>query len=80
MTTFPTRLFASFARWEKLLAARDRKATALSTAEGVADFERTCEQTRAWMLEKFDLLNQGTDAKDLKALQVRAGGIDKNCA
>jgi spectrin beta len=56
--------------WTRLLAARDRKAAALARAEGVAEFERMCDQTRAWMNDKSASLNDPVDGKDLVALQV----------
>ncbi len=49
---------------------RDAKGKELESVESVAEFNRNCEETRAWMNDKVDALDQTPDAKDLKALQV----------
>ena len=56
--------------WESLLRKRDERSGGLETAESIAAFEGTCEETRAWMRDKGALLEGSADPKDLKALQA----------
>uniref|UniRef100_A0A914XIB6 Spectrin alpha chain n=1 Tax=Plectus sambesii TaxID=2011161 RepID=A0A914XIB6_9BILA len=56
--------------WNRLQRHKESKAEELETAERVAAFNEMCEETRSWMRDKFDLLDQPTEAKDLKALQA----------
>ncbi len=56
--------------WNGLQNRQKSKSDELETAERVAEFNAMCEQTRAWIDGKFDLLGQEVEAKDLKALQV----------
>ena len=58
-------------KWAQLQAVRERKAQMLAKAASVAEFERMCEQTRAWMDEKAAMLHEPMDADDLKALQAQ---------
>lgn len=56
--------------WNALLQRKKAKAEELETAERVHAFNEMCEETRNWMMDKFDLLDQAAEAKDLKALQA----------
>ena len=56
--------------WLINLQERERKARALETAEGIAEWNRVCEQTQGWMQDKFASLQQPFDATDMKAVQV----------
>ncbi|KFD52473.1 hypothetical protein M513_06670 [Trichuris suis] len=57
-------------RWQALNKLKERKAADLDAAEGVAQFTEMCRETRTWILEKTSVLEEETEAKDLKADQV----------
>lgn len=59
--------------WSDLQKQLQLKAESVRNAEQVAQFRENCDDTRAWMTEKFQLLNQQPNATDLKALQVGCG-------
>lgn len=63
--------------WNDLQKQLRIKADSVGNAEQIAQFNENCEDTRAWMSEKFQLLNQQPDASDIKALQVHHPGIVK---
>lgn len=57
-------------RWEALVEARRKRAGNLETAESIAAFDATCEETAAWMRDKAGLLDASPDLKDSKALHA----------
>ncbi|CDW52048.1 protein sma d; protein sma c; protein sma b [Trichuris trichiura] len=57
-------------RWQALIKLKERKAADLDAAEGVAQFTEMCRETRTWILEKTSVLEEETEAKDLKGLQT----------
>ena len=52
---------------QKLLRAR---ADALAAAERLADFNENCDDMRAWLKEKFALLERQPESGDLRALEA----------
>jgi spectrin beta len=57
--------------WNDLQKIMKQKAEGLETAEQLAAFNENINDTRAWMDEKFDLLQRDPDATDIKGLQVK---------
>lgn len=58
--------------YKALQKQRDHQAESLKTAETLAAFQQQCEEARAWIAEKSELLQESSpDAKDLKALQAQ---------
>ncbi|XP_003379113.1 putative spectrin repeat-containing domain protein [Trichinella spiralis] len=57
-------------RWESLLKLKAAKADALNAAERVAEFNEVCKETRSWILEKTVVLEEQTEANDMKSLQA----------
>ncbi|KRX45019.1 Spectrin beta chain, non-erythrocytic 5 [Trichinella murrelli] len=56
--------------WESLLKLKAAKADALNAAERVAEFNEVCKETRSWILEKTVVLEEQTEANDMKSLQA----------
>uniref|UniRef100_A0A5S6R1A2 Spectrin beta chain n=1 Tax=Trichuris muris TaxID=70415 RepID=A0A5S6R1A2_TRIMR len=57
-------------RWQALIRLKERKAADMDAAEGVAQFTEMCRETRTWILDKTSVLEEETEAKDLKGLQM----------
>ncbi|TKR60860.1 hypothetical protein L596_028044 [Steinernema carpocapsae] len=67
--------------WNDLQKLRKIKADSLRTAEILAAFEESCEDTRSWMDDKMALLQHNPDAKDVKgfeALQRRYQNLERD--
>ncbi|KAK0410555.1 hypothetical protein QR680_005192 [Steinernema hermaphroditum] len=67
--------------WNDLQKLRKIKADSLRTAEILAAFEESCEDTRSWMNDKMALLQRNPDAKDIKgfeALQRRYQNLERD--
>jgi spectrin beta len=56
--------------WTDLQRLMRNKAEALETAERLAEFNENCDSTRAWMNEKFDLLQKTPGLSGLQALEM----------
>uniref|UniRef100_A0A915EMN4 Spectrin beta chain n=1 Tax=Ditylenchus dipsaci TaxID=166011 RepID=A0A915EMN4_9BILA len=55
--------------WNDLQNLMRMKAEDLATSQRLASFNENCEDTRAWMSEKFDLLQKQPEEGDILALQ-----------
>lgn len=66
--------------WQKLNKLKAQKEKSLEGASSVELFNKVCEETRDWMLEKMDQLDTavlGHDLKTIQALQRRHDNLER---